>query len=405
MGKKKKMQEKIKKDSIKLKGKLASAAKVKQAKEKAKKRAAAVKRLKKKEKADKKKKKTQEKKMKGLEKKKGKVKAAKEKLRKAKAKAKKKEMHLKSEREKDVKADAKWAVMSEKARKKYWVDRKKAMRKLAKIMKVHAKQEVHLRRATVVAKKRREVAEVHSKAEEKRLHNLVAAGASQRLQLELKRAKDAVIRTRVTLKKEALKYAHLGIHWKTPPILLAALSSALKAKKAAEQAIKGLNLKKNSPEAAQIHKHEMKAKSMYKQAQEKLNGIRKQRKEQKKEISKLKKFIRIGKKRAQKVEKQAIKASKKGKKEADKREKKAAKSAKKAEKAMAKAAKKMRKDIVPGKVIRMAKRRVKRLRRKLRHDKTRLRVARKKRSKDKKKVAKDKQKKKIAKKKLKGKKK
>merc|ERR1712178_520748 len=101
--------------------------------------------------------------------------------------------------------------MSEKARKKYWVDRKKAMAKLAKIMKVHAK------------------AEVHSKAEEKRLHNLVAAGASQRLQLELKRAKDAVIRTRVTLKKEALKYAHLGIHWKTPPILLAALSKALKA--------------------------------------------------------------------------------------------------------------------------------------------------------------------------------
>merc|ERR1711959_22289 len=161
--KRSKAKEKLKKDSIKIKGRKISKAKVKAAKEKEKKAAERAKKKKKKNDAAKKKKQAAEKKLKGLRKKKAKAKAAREKIQKDKAALAKKKEKAKAQAEKDKKAHLKANRDSIAAKKKAKEKKDKAEEKLDALIAKQKQRLKDMANIKLKAKKTRAAAELSSK--------------------------------------------------------------------------------------------------------------------------------------------------------------------------------------------------------------------------------------------------
>merc|ERR1711977_215741 len=196
------------------------------------------------------------------------------------------------------------------------------------------------------AKGQRERVELTSKTEQKRLASMDPGDAPKRLASELKRAKQAVLDTKVALGNYKAKFKG-DTNFNTPAVLTNAMDKALAAQKVAKAAIKKLQSKGNGPLAMAMKNKEVRAKMKLRDQKNQIKAWRKKSKSEKIRLEKVVEKVKKRKKKIKKMEAKNMKAVAKYKKKADRAMGKAEKKKRKASKKLNKLKKKLAKLAVP----------------------------------------------------------
>jgi len=354
--------EKLKKDKEKPKAGKVDASQVKTAKAKEKEKEEKVKARQKDLKKTRDKKKKDEKAVKDLEKKKASAIGDMDAVRKGEAEVSEKKMEVtKYIREAQKLQDKEKAKMlkwiADAAKKDQEADDVKAARSavMKEKMKTTLAQEVKLNGA-----KHRN--EIQSKAELKREQEMEIPGVERKVKTESLKADKDILNLKTKFKRDAIKYAHLGLKWKIPVEMAEDLAKAKKAKAKVSVMIKGLNKELRSPATQKLKSMEFATKSKMSAEDAKYRGLKKIMAGEKKQLAD---FLKKDKARRDAIEKElgmSTKMANKIMKDANDKQKKDEEDRKKAEKKIAETMNKASKDHVTEDAMIQAEKKLERVR-------------------------------------------